>query len=242
MCSYLETTASSHAKITHSISLGDSEGPVTDELSKELHKSVSMGELVSPGQELQADPTTVTSTSSIQGQEPALPSWGNHEARANLKLTLSSVCDQLLCPPTVEPPTTHGWSQELVDVQPGVAVTVTSFPAPSPVDVSTLRLHSSIFLPKASASAPLTTPAHPSNLQLVESRSRMPGSTAAPLEPAAGEYHSWDIEPSPPPALGDTHLPSGTLSLVTGTVLFIHPSVHSLINVVNEHMLGLVLF
>nr|XP_021496688.1 WD repeat-containing protein 62 isoform X1 [Meriones unguiculatus] len=185
VCSYLETTASSHAKITRRISLGDSEGPVTDELSRALHKPVSMGELVSPDQELHADPTTVTSTSSIQGQEPALPSWGNHEARANLKLTLSSVCDQLLCLPTVEPPTTQGWSQEPVDTQPGVAVTATSFPAPSPVDASTLRLHSSVFLPKASASVPLTPPAHPSNLQLVESRSRMPGSSAAPPEPAA---------------------------------------------------------
>ncbi|XP_051018736.1 WD repeat-containing protein 62 [Acomys russatus] len=183
-CSYMETTTSSHARIPRSIFLGDSEDPVTDELSRALHKPLSLGELASPGQQLQAFPTTGTHPSSIEGQEPALPSWGNHEARANLRLTLSSVCDQLLTPPPLEPPMARVWSQEPVDVQPGVSVTAASCPAPSPVDVSTLRLHRSVFLPKASASGPLTPPAHPSDLQLVESRSRrMPGSNAAPREP-----------------------------------------------------------
>nr|XP_048294575.1 WD repeat-containing protein 62 [Myodes glareolus] len=182
-CSYLETTTSSHAKIPRRISLGDSEGPVTAELSRTLHKPLSLGELASLGQEPQAIPTTVTLTSSFGGQEPAVPSWGNHEARANLKLSLSSICGQLLTSPPLESPTTCVRSQEPVDVQPGMAVTVASLQAPSPVDVSTLRLHSSMLLPKTSASGPLTPPDHPNNLQLLETRSRLPGSTTALLEP-----------------------------------------------------------
>lgn len=173
---------SSHAKITRSISLGDSEGPVTAELPRSLHKPLS------PGQELQAIPTTVTLTSSVKGHEPALSSWGNHEARASLKLTLSSVCEQLLSPPPLEPPTTHVWSQEPVDVPPSMAVTVASFCAPSP-----LGLHSSVFLPKTSASGPLISPAHLNSLQLLETRSKIPGSTAALLEPTSGEYCPWDM-------------------------------------------------
>lgn len=158
------------------------------ELSRSLHKPLSLGELASLDQEPQTVPTTVTLTSSLGGQEPAVPSWGNHEARASLKLSLSSVCGQLLASPPLEPPTTCVRSQEPVDVQPGMAVTVASFQAPSPVDVSTLRLHSSLFLPKTSASGPLTPPGHPSNLQLLETRSRLPGNTTALLEPTPGEY------------------------------------------------------
>lgn len=187
-CSYLETTTSSHAKIPRHISLGDSEGPVTTELSRSLHKPLSLGELASLGQEPQAVPTTVTLTSSLGGQEPAVPSWGNHEARASLKLSLSSVCGQLLTSPPLESPTTCVRSQEPVNVQPGMAVTVASLQTPSPVDVSTLRLHSSVLLPKTSASGPLTPPGHPNNLQLLETRSRLPGSTTALLEPIPGEY------------------------------------------------------
>ncbi|XP_011248845.1 WD repeat-containing protein 62 isoform X8 [Mus musculus] len=199
-CSYLESTTSSHAKTTRSISLGDSEGPVTAELPQSLHKPLS------PGQELQAIPTTVALTSSIKDHEPAPLSWGNHEARASLKLTLSSVCEQLLSPPPQEPPITHVWSQEPVDVPPSMAVTVASFCAPSPVDMSTLGLHSSMFLPKTSASGPLTPPAH---LQLLETRSRVPGSTAALLEPTpdasgviADSPGHWDTEVPTPELLG----------------------------------------
>ncbi|ERE61635.1 WD repeat-containing protein 62-like isoform X1 [Cricetulus griseus] len=182
-CSYLETTTSSHAKISRSMSLGDSEGLVTPEPSRSLHKPLSMGELASLGQEPQAIPTIVTLTSSIEGQDPAMPSWGNHEARASLKLPLSSVCGQLLSSPPLEPPITCVWSQDSVDVQPGVTATVASFPAPSPVDASTPRLHSSVFLPRTSASGPLIPPGHPNSLQLLETRSRVPSSTAALLEP-----------------------------------------------------------
>ncbi|XP_028643426.1 WD repeat-containing protein 62 isoform X1 [Grammomys surdaster] len=207
-CSYLESTMNSHAKITRSISLGASEGPVTAEPPRSLPKPLS------PSQDLQAIPTTVVLTSSIRDPEPALPSWGNHEARASLKLTLSSVCEQLLSPPALEPPTTHVWSQEPVDVPPSMAVTVASFCAPSPVDMSTLGLHSSVFLPKTSASGPLTPPAHLNSLQLLEARSRMPGSTAALLEPTPdvsgvipdSPGHCGEPGPRaevPPPALVD---------------------------------------
>lgn len=188
-----------------------------------------MGELASLGQEPQVIPTTVTLTSRMEGQEPAMPSWGNHEARASLKLSLSNVCGQLLSSPPLEPPTTCMWSQEPVDIQPGMAVTVASFPAPSPVDVSTLRLHSSVFLPKTSASGPLTPPGHPNNLQLLETRSRMPGSTAALLDPTPGEYCLGMDRALAHPLHWLTHLPSGVLSLATGPCyLFIHSSIHSL--------------
>lgn len=207
-CSYLESTTSSHVKTTRSISLGDSEGPVTAELPRALHKPLS------PDQELQAIPTTVALTSSIKDHEPALPSWGNHEARASLKLTLSSVCEQLLSPPPREPPTTHVWSQEPVDVPPSMAVTVASFCAPSPVDMSTLGLHSSMFLPKTSASGPLTPPAHLNSLQLLETRSRMPGSTAALLELSPGEYCPWGV--------------ARTLAHPQGCLTYLHKWIHSL--------------
>lgn len=168
---------------------------MTTELPRSLHK------LLSPDQEFQTIPTTVALTPSIKGHEPALPSWGNHEARASLKLTLASVCEQLLSPPPLVPPTTQVWSQEPGDGPPSVAVTVASFCAPSPVDMSTLGLHSSVFLPKTSASGPLTPPAHLHSLQLLESRSRMPGGTAALLEPIPGEYCPGDMaSPSPSPS------------------------------------------
>lgn len=224
---------SSHAKITRSISLGDSEGPVTAELPRSLHKPLS------PGQEL---PTTVTLTSSVKGHEPVLSSWGNHEARASLKLTLSSVCEQLLSPPPLEPPTTHVWSQEPVDVPPSMAVTVASFCAPSPVDMSTLGLHRSVFLPKTSASGPLISPAHLNSLQLLETRCKMPGSTAAVLEPPSGEYCPWDVARTlagptlldSPPQVGHSGWPQGLCQ--------VHSSIHpSLIYIVSEHMLAFVL-
>ncbi|XP_051063809.1 WD repeat-containing protein 62 [Phodopus roborovskii] len=208
MCSYLETTTSSHAKMSHCISLGDSEGPVTAELSRSRHKPLSTGELASLGQEPQAIPTTVTLTPSIEGQDPAMPSWGNHEARASLKLPLSSVCGQLLSSPPLEPPTTCVWSQDSADVQPGVAVTVASIPAPSPLDASTPRLHSSLFLPRTSASRSLTPPGHPNSLQLLETRSRVPGSTAALLEPTPD---TSSVIPSSLGQCGEPGLPAEVL-------------------------------
>ncbi|XP_021089548.1 WD repeat-containing protein 62 isoform X2 [Mesocricetus auratus] len=206
-CSYLETT-SSRAKMSRSISFGDSEGSVTAELSRSLHKPLSMGELASLGQEAQAIPTTVTLTSSIEGQDPAMPSWGNHEARASLKLPLPRVCGQLLSPPPLESPTTCVWSRDSGDVQPGVAVTEASFPAPSPVDASTPRLHSSVFSPRTSASGPLTPPGHPNSLQLLETRSRVPGSAAALLEPTPDMP---SVTPGSPGHCGEPGLPADAL-------------------------------
>ncbi|XP_045388205.1 WD repeat-containing protein 62 [Lemur catta] len=204
-CSYMEATASSRAKMSRSISLGDSEGPVMAGLARPLRRPSSMGELASLGQELQAITTTATPGSGSEGQEPAVHSWGNHDARASLRLTLSSVCDRLLLPqPPLEPPTTCVWSQEHVDSQPSVTVTTASFRAPSPVDVSTLRLHSSAFLPRLLACEPLDPPAHPNSPQLPEARPGVPGSTVSLLEhsPDAlslcrGSSGCWD-EPGVP--------------------------------------------
>ncbi|XP_047383374.1 WD repeat-containing protein 62 isoform X2 [Sciurus carolinensis] len=215
-CSYMETTASSHARMSRSISLGDSESPVMAELARPLPRPSSMGELASLGQELKAITTRVIPNSNSEGQEPALPSWGNHEARASLRLTLSSVYDRLLLPPPpLETPTTCVWSREFTDTQPDIAVTEGSFPAPSPVDVSTLRLHTSVFLPKLPAPEPLTPPAHPNSPQLLEARPGVLGSTKSLLEPTPdapslirGSPGHWrepglpaEVFPSTPPEL-----------------------------------------
>ncbi|XP_047294614.1 WD repeat-containing protein 62 isoform X4 [Homo sapiens] len=171
-CSYMEATASSRARISRSISLGDSEGPIVATLAQPLRRPSSVGELASLGQELQAITTATTPSLDSEGQEPALRSWGNHEARANLRLTLSSACDGLLQPP--------------VDTQPGVTVPAVSFPAPSPVEESALRLHGSAFRPSLPAPESPGLPAHPSNPQLPEARPGIPGGTASLLEPTSG--------------------------------------------------------
>lgn len=179
---YMEAAASSRAKMARSISLEDSEGPVLAELTRPLHRPSSMGELASLGQELQAIPTTVAPSSNSEGREPALSSWGNHEARASLKLTLSSICDRLLLPPPpLEPSAT----------QPSVTVTTATFPVPSPMDASSPRLHNSTFLPRLLVPEPLNTPAHPNSTPLPEARAGVPGSITSILEPTPGKYHSW---------------------------------------------------
>nr|XP_058135263.1 WD repeat-containing protein 62 isoform X2 [Dasypus novemcinctus] len=203
--SYMESTASSHAKMSRSISLGDSAGPVMAELARPLRRPSSMGELASLGQELQAVTFTAAPNSDNKSQEPALPSWGNHEARASLRLTLSSVCDRLLLPPSpLEPPTTCTWSQEPMATQPCATVPAANFLAPSPVDVSALRLHNSIFLPRLPAPEPL----NPST-QLPEARPGVPGSTVSLLEPTPdtsslvqGSSGHW----------GESRVPAGVLS------------------------------
>ncbi|XP_067576192.1 WD repeat-containing protein 62 isoform X5 [Pseudorca crassidens] len=182
--SCMEATASSCARIPHSISIEDSEGPVLAELARPLCRSSSLGELASLGQELQVITTTVTPSSDSEGQEAALPSRGNHEARASLKLTLPSICDRLvLPPPQLEPPTTCVWSQEPVAIQPNVMVTTASFLAPSPVDGSAPRLHNATFLPRFLATESLNTPSHPNSPPLPEARPGVPGSITSLLEP-----------------------------------------------------------
>ncbi|KAJ8791453.1 hypothetical protein J1605_004258 [Eschrichtius robustus] len=182
--SCMEATASSCAKIPRSISVEDSEGPVLAEPARPLCRSSSLGELASLGQELQVIATTVTPSSDSEGQEAALPSRGNHEARASLKLTLSSICDRLvLPPPQLEPPTTCVWSQEPVATQPNVTVTTASFLAPSPVDGSAPRLHNATFLPRFLAPESLNTPARPNSPPLPEARPGVPGSITSLLEP-----------------------------------------------------------
>ncbi|XP_054396195.2 WD repeat-containing protein 62 isoform X6 [Pongo abelii] len=181
-CSYMEATASSRARISRSISLGDSKGPIVATLAQPLRRPSSVGELASLGQELQAITTAATPNLGSEGQEPALHSWGNHEARANLRLTLSSVCDGLLLPP--------------VDAQPGVTVPAVSFPAPSPVEESALRLHGSAFRPSLPAPESPGLPAHPSNPQLPEAGPGVPGGTASLLEPTSGALGLFQGSPA----------------------------------------------
>uniref|UniRef100_A0A8C9GTA2 WD repeat domain 62 n=1 Tax=Piliocolobus tephrosceles TaxID=591936 RepID=A0A8C9GTA2_9PRIM len=181
-CSYMEATASSRARISRSISLGDSEGPIVATLAQPLRRPSSVGELASLSQELQAITAAATPNLSSEGQEPALHSWGNHEARANLRLTLSSVCDGLLLPP--------------VDAQPGVTIPAVSFPAPSPMDESTLRLHGSAFRPSLPAPESPGLPAHPSSPQLPEARPGVPGGTASLLESTSGALGLFQGSPA----------------------------------------------
>ncbi|XP_025770302.1 WD repeat-containing protein 62 [Puma concolor] len=206
--SYMEATASSRAKMSRSISLEDSEGPVLAELARPLRRPSSVGELASLGQELQANPTTAALSSNSEGREPVLPSWGNHEARASLKLTLSSICDRLLLPPSpVEP----------VATQPSVTIATATFSASSPVDASTLGLHKSTFLPRLLAPEPLNTPAHPNSTPLPEARPGVPGSITSVLETtpdalslAQGNLGHWE-EPRVPARVP----PSARLDLST---------------------------
>ncbi|XP_031515467.1 WD repeat-containing protein 62 isoform X7 [Papio anubis] len=181
-CSYMEATASSHARISRSISVGDSEGPIVATLAQPLRRPSSVGELASLGQELQAITAAATPNLGSEGQEPALHSWGNHEARANLRLTLSSVCNGLLLPP--------------VDAQPGVTIPAVSFPAPSPMDESTLRLHGSAFRPSLPAPESPGLPAHPSSPQLPEAGPGVPGGTASLLEPTSGALGLFQGSPA----------------------------------------------
>uniref|UniRef100_G3TBU9 WD repeat-containing protein 62 n=1 Tax=Loxodonta africana TaxID=9785 RepID=G3TBU9_LOXAF len=185
-CSYMEATASSRAKMSHSTSLRDRVGPVPAELARPLCRPSSMGELASLGQELQAVTTTVAPSSGSEGREPALASRGNHEARANLRLTLSSICDSFLLPPSpLEAPTTRAWSQEPVATQPCATVTAARLLAPSPVNTSALRLPDPSFLPRLPAPQPLNPSTHPGSSQLPETKPGISGSTAFLLEPTA---------------------------------------------------------
>ncbi|XP_042086769.1 WD repeat-containing protein 62 isoform X2 [Ovis aries] len=162
--SHMEATASSHAKMS---------------------RSISLEELASLSQECQAVTTTVTHSSDSEGREPALPSRGNHEARASLKLSLSSICDRLLLPPPqLEPPTTCVWSQEPVDTERNVTVTTDGFPAHSPADGITSRLHKSAFLPRFLAPVRLDTPVLPDSPPLPEARPRVLGSITSLREPS----------------------------------------------------------
>ncbi|XP_012932839.1 WD repeat-containing protein 62 isoform X1 [Heterocephalus glaber] len=216
-CSYMETTVCPRGKMPPSVSHGDSEGPVMTELARPLHVPSSMGELASQGQELPAITTTTMGTlSSInEGQECVLPSLGNHEARASLRLTLSSVNDRLLLPASLlEPPTTRVWSQEPVNTQPNVTVTAASFLTPRPADVTTLGCHNSAFLPKLPVPSPLTPPAHPHSPRLPEDR---PGSsTISALELSPGAPH---LTNSSPGHWGEPRPPTPPELSIVGSVL-----------------------
>uniref|UniRef100_G1TFY4 WD repeat domain 62 n=1 Tax=Oryctolagus cuniculus TaxID=9986 RepID=G1TFY4_RABIT len=180
-CSYMEATASFRAKMSRSISLEDGEGSVVAELARALRRPSSVGELASLGQELHPITATATPSSGSESQGPTLPSRGNHEARANLRLTLPSVCDRLLLsPPPLESPTCV-WSQEPTEAQPCVMA-----PAPGPMDNNVPRPHHSAFLTRLPAPEPLNSPAHPNSPQFPEARPGVPSCTASFLEPTPG--------------------------------------------------------
>ncbi|KAM9226080.1 WD repeat-containing protein 62 isoform 5-T5 [Dugong dugon] len=207
--SYMEATASSRAKMSRSTSLRDRAGPVPAELARPLRRPSSMGELASLGQELQAASTMAAPSSGSEGREPALPPRGNHEARASLRLTLSSVYDSFLLPPSpLDASSTHACCQEPVATQPCAAVTAASLLAPSPVNTSALRLPDSSFLPRLPAPQPLNPPTHLSISQLPESRPGTPGSTAAFLEPTPD---ALSLVQSSPGRWEEPRLPAGVL-------------------------------
>ncbi|KAK2502000.1 LOW QUALITY PROTEIN: hypothetical protein MC885_007317, partial [Smutsia gigantea] len=194
--SYRKATISSLAKMSRHISLEDNEDPVLAELARPLQRPPSIRELPSLGQDLQATITMAASISDSESREPA-PSCGNHEARASLKLTLSSICDRLLLPPApLEPPTTCVWSQEPVATQPDVTVTTASFPAPRPVDGSALTLK------------PLNNPAHPNSPPLPETRPGVPGSSISLLEPIPD---ALSLDPGSPGHWGKSRVPAEIL-------------------------------
>ncbi|KAM4825462.1 WD repeat-containing protein 62 [Thomomys bottae] len=199
-CSSMESTTSSRARMSCDISLGDSEDPITTQLASPLHRPSSAEELDVLGQELPAL-TTAEPNSGNENQEPSLPSWGNHEARASLRLTLSSVCDGL------KPPTVCVWSQDSMDMRPGVAATAASSLAPSPMDRSAPRRHSSAFLPLPSPPS-LSPSLHSNSPPLPEVRPEVPGSNASLPDPSPGA-------PSPVPGSsehwGKLRLPEAVL-------------------------------
>ncbi|XP_076988161.1 WD repeat-containing protein 62 isoform X2 [Tamandua tetradactyla] len=213
--SYMVSTTSSRAKMSRSISLGDSAGPVMAELTRPLRRPSSMSELASLGQELQAITALAAPASGGKSQEPVLPSWGNHAARASLRLTLPSVCDRLLLPPSpVEPPTACTWSQEPMAIQPCATVPTTNFLAPSPMG------EASVFLPGFPAPEPLYPPIQPNSPQLSETRPGVPGSTASLLEPTPDTLSLGHC--------GESKVPTGVLSPAALEVSSVENVVHRL--------------
>ncbi|XP_036602391.1 WD repeat-containing protein 62 [Trichosurus vulpecula] len=102
-CSYVEATESSRAKMSRSVSLGEKLTPTLAESCQSLglRRPLSMGELSAVGHD--GLPNS-TSELSIREGGQGLPLWGNHEARASLRLDLPNVCDQLLKTPQSPPP------------------------------------------------------------------------------------------------------------------------------------------
>uniref|UniRef100_G3WAR4 WD repeat-containing protein 62 n=1 Tax=Sarcophilus harrisii TaxID=9305 RepID=G3WAR4_SARHA len=102
--SYLESTTSSRAKMSRSVSLGENLTPTLTEPPRPpngLRRPLSMGELSMLGQDGQPSPAREPSAPE---RGPDLPLWGNHEARASLRLDLPNVCDPLRMPPRSPPP------------------------------------------------------------------------------------------------------------------------------------------
>uniref|UniRef100_A0A4X2MAN8 WD repeat-containing protein 62 n=1 Tax=Vombatus ursinus TaxID=29139 RepID=A0A4X2MAN8_VOMUR len=119
--SCVEAARNCHAKMSRSISLGENLTPTPAEHPRSLcglRRPLSMGELSTVGQD--GLPSSASELNSKEGGQ-SLPLWGNHEARASLRLDLPNVCDQPLMPPQSSPPTPatklpetglgRGWAQ-----------------------------------------------------------------------------------------------------------------------------------
>ncbi|XP_055992552.1 WD repeat-containing protein 62 isoform X2 [Sorex fumeus] len=203
-CSPTEATASSCTKMSHSTSLEDREAPALPELAGSLRVPLPSGELAPHIQEHRL-PATVAPDSDSKGPELPQRSWGNHEARASLKLTLPGICDRLLLPsPPLEPHPTCVRSPEPMDIQPNVTVMAARLPGSSPVDGSTPRLPNTTFLPKRLDPESLKSRTCPSSPVPPEARPGVLGSLTS-LEPSPGALgripaspEHWGEPPAPP--------------------------------------------
>ncbi|XP_074074916.1 WD repeat-containing protein 62 isoform X2 [Macrotis lagotis] len=100
--SYVEVADCSQGNMSRSMSLGENITPTLREFPRlldGLRRPLSMGELSTLDQD-----SFLSQVQELNGREgrQSLPLWGNHEARASLRLDLPNVCDRLLLPP--QPP------------------------------------------------------------------------------------------------------------------------------------------
>ncbi|XP_072464504.1 WD repeat-containing protein 62 isoform X2 [Notamacropus eugenii] len=159
--SYVEAAMSSRAKMSRSVSLGENFTPTLAEPPQSLDglkRPLSMGELSTVGQD-----GLPSSTSELNSRErgQGLPLWGNHEARASLRLDLPNVCDHLLMTPRSPPPAPapgppetglkRGWVQgSLASVETAPAV----FLARDTPDMKNMGLYEAGFFQRLSGTEP----------------------------------------------------------------------------------------
>uniref|UniRef100_F6UN22 WD repeat domain 62 n=1 Tax=Monodelphis domestica TaxID=13616 RepID=F6UN22_MONDO len=190
--SYAEATMSSRAKMSRSVSLGENVVPALYGLKRPL----SMGELSTLGRD--GLPSRTRELNSLEGNQNQ-PPWGNHEARAGLRLDLTNVSDQFLLPlaPTVipGPPETglgRGWTK-------GSIATVEAVPAEflasdTPTEMKAPGLYEPDFLQRLSGPEPPAR-AHTESPAAMESRGpRCIGSEAPLLDPPPAQLGMSSVE------------------------------------------------
>ncbi|XP_020832587.1 LOW QUALITY PROTEIN: WD repeat-containing protein 62 [Phascolarctos cinereus] len=206
--SCVEAARNSRAKMSRSVSLGENLTPALGKYPQSLYglrKPLSMEELSTVGQD--GLPGSTSELNSKEGGQ-GLPLWGNHEARASLRLDLPNVCDQLLMPPRSSPPTPacklpetgleRGWTQ-------GSLATVETAPA-APLasdtpEVKAMGLSEPGFLQKLSGSE---LPA--------QARTKGPA-TKESLGPRGISSEASLLEPLPVPQLSMSNVECITLKL-----------------------------